>query len=109
MIIRAMGILAVLLAAGCALEQGDDPVVGAPDTHTSTGSAAGPAVGVQTPSTGESNHALGGSGTQKEIPSTQSEPCDPDPQPWKPACPLGPGNGAATIARDHVPMTPPQN
>ena len=106
--IRAIGLLALTLtlafAAGCAFEQQDDAVANAPGTPAATGG------GSQAPTVGQGNAGVhvgvpNGNG-HPVIPSTAAEPCDPDPQPWKPNCPLGP-NSAATV-RGPQWLTPPQ-
>jgi hypothetical protein len=99
-----MGLLALTLVTACAFEQGqgDEAVVGAPGTHAINGG------GAEGPATGQSNNLpTVGTGTPSHVlPAAAADPCDPDPQPWKPQCPQGPtGQG---VQRAPLHLTPQQ-
>jgi hypothetical protein len=110
MIIRAIGILALTLAAGCAFEQ-SDPTVEAPGAaKANTGSGVVNAGGgaPQTPTLQQSNQApvTGGDNGHGVVPSTEADPCDPDPQPWQGNCPRGPDGNS--VKREPLWLTPKQ-
>lgn len=103
MTIRASILVALaLLASGCAFEQGqgDESVVGA-SSGTSVGTPRAPAV------EGDPAAPAGGTGGGSQhhyLPSTQADPCDPDPQPWKPHCPVDPNGN--NVKRAPLYLTP---
>ncbi len=105
MMIRVIGLLAVLgtLATGCAFEQQDEAVTNAPGTP-----AANTGGGGHPPSTGQGDPGVkvGGSGSHHVLPSTAFEPCDPEPQPWRPNnCPNGPNGGATSRGLERLTPT----
>ena len=103
--IRAIGLLALVFAAGCAFEQQDDGIANAPGTPAATTGGGG----AQLPSSGQGDPGVkigGNNGGHPVIPSVAADPCDPDPQPWRPNCPRGGPNGNAKALGPEW-LTPP--
>jgi hypothetical protein len=92
MMTRVMGLLALLLATGCAFEQGqaDDQTVAAPAARTTSAGGGAQAPRVETEKLQQ--------GPTLPVETFAADPCDPDPQPWKPNCPTTP-TGSKDVQR----------
>jgi hypothetical protein len=102
MITRVIGLLAVVLATGCAFEQAQEgESSAAPVAPTSTAQAA--IAPQQTPERIDTLAAPPDVAPVNGI----AIPCDPDPQPWRPRCGggggLGGGGGGGIARTAYVP------